>query len=689
MKAFFCLCTSLLITFSAAAQAEKTDTTTLSEVILKSFNLNRTRFTATAAIQSLSPSSLDFYHKNSLVNGLNTVAGVRMEERSPGSYRINIRGSSLRSPFGVRNVKVYWNDIPVTDAGGNTYFNQFTVNNFSSLELFKGPPGSLYGAGTGGLILLQSLDNWKPEARVEYTGGSYATHSIFSSINWGSAANQHQVNYTHQQSDGYRVQAAMKRDNISWSSKLKLTEKHQLSASFLYNSLYYQTPGALTLAEYTDNPKAARPAAGLFPSAQEAKAAIVQKNITAGFTNLYQFTPAFRNSTTLFGTYNEVKNAAIRNYERRSEPQWGGRSIFQWDHATSTTKWGFTGGGEWQQGFYNVRVAGNKSGSPDTVQTNDDVQQLTYSLFAQADLSINENWFITAGLSLSKNKVAFTRLSVIPLLTQHKNYQNEFMPRIAILRKLNNRISLLASIAKGFSPPSTAELLPSTGIIHTSLEAEKGWATEATARYRSLQNKFTLEATAFYFSLNNTLAQRRDASGADYFINAGTTRQQGIELQSSYLLSFRNLFFLDDIFFTGAYTYHHFRYGHFEKNGETLTGKTLPSVPANTLFLTAAARFVNGYFMSLSYNSVGRIFLNDNNTARAGSYQLAGLKLGRRMTIGTFSFNLYAGVENLFDEHYSLGNDINAAAGRYYNAAPGRYYYAGILLQLPTSKVTP
>ena len=36
------------------------------------------------------------------------IPGVRMEERTPGSYRLSIRGSLLRSPFGIRNVKVYF-----------------------------------------------------------------------------------------------------------------------------------------------------------------------------------------------------------------------------------------------------------------------------------------------------------------------------------------------------------------------------------------------------------------------------------------------------------------------------------------------------------------------------------------------------------------------------------------------------
>src|ERR1700741_1926009 len=59
----------------------------------------------------------------SLVPLLNTVSGVRMEERSPGSYRLSIRGSLMRSPFGVRNTKIYLDEFPLTNAGGDAYLN--------------------------------------------------------------------------------------------------------------------------------------------------------------------------------------------------------------------------------------------------------------------------------------------------------------------------------------------------------------------------------------------------------------------------------------------------------------------------------------------------------------------------------------------------------------------------------------
>jgi len=62
-----------------------------------------------------------------------------MEERSPGSYRLSMRGSLLRSPFGVRNIKIYMDDLPLTDATGNTYLNLIDLNQLSSIEITSKP----------------------------------------------------------------------------------------------------------------------------------------------------------------------------------------------------------------------------------------------------------------------------------------------------------------------------------------------------------------------------------------------------------------------------------------------------------------------------------------------------------------------------------------------------------------------
>lgn len=671
------------ISFSPAFSQDTDTLPLLEEVRVRAFEQYRTPNTSTAPVRLIRSDNSDRNNKTSLVHSFNSIAGVRMEERSPGSYRINIRGSSLRSPFGVRNIKVYWNDIPVTDAGGNTYFNQFAWNNFSNIELFKGPASSLYGAGTGGLLLMSSHEGAQKAVQLEYLKGSYDLQHIFASATWGKDDNSNSVTYAHNESDGYRRQSAMRRDNVSWSTRYKLSDRQELTASLLYTDLYYQTPGGLTLAEYENNPRAARPAAGAFPGAEAAKAAIFQKNILAGFSHKYQISDVLRNNTVVYASYTNLKNSAVRNYERRIEPQWGGRTSFTWEKHYINVNWQIVGGAEFQQGDFNTLVSDNVNGGPGAVQTNDDIGNQLFTGFLQTDIAVKDNWIITAGTSINRGRVIIRRLSDNPVVSQSRRYQNEFSPRLAVLRKLANEFYVLGSVSRGFSPPTTAEVLPSTGVISTDLEAESGWNYELTLRYNLFQRQLQLEATAFFLDLDNALVQRRDGGGADYFTNAGSVHQKGVELQARYQKQMRPGHFVRSLLVQGDYTLNHFRYKDFVKGTDDFSGNKVPSVPSNTFSLLADVNVAGNFYSQLSFYSASAIYLNDANTARADAYQLLGWRIGWKTKISTkTNINLYLGADNLLDQVYSLGNDINAAGGRYYNAAAPRNFYGGVRFEI-------
>jgi iron complex outermembrane receptor protein len=164
---------------------------------------------------------------------------------------------------------------------------------------------------------------------LEIIGGSYGLRSVFSSINFGDNMRQNNIELSQTQADGYRQQSAMRRSNLAWHSKIKANEKQTLMAHFWYTDLEYQTPGALTQQEFDQNPKAARPAVGILPSAEQAHAAIYQKNVLAGFVNEQKLGKSWQNTTALYGSFSQIKNPAIRNYEHRSEPHFGGRSFFK------------------------------------------------------------------------------------------------------------------------------------------------------------------------------------------------------------------------------------------------------------------------------------------------------------------------------------------------------------------------
>src|SRR5688572_23029283 len=213
--------------YSAFSQTTDTltpssDTLTIQEVTITAYPAEHALFLSPASAGVLGKEQLLFQQNNSLVAAMNTIPGIRMEERSPGSYRLSIRGSLLRSPFGVRNVKVYLDDLPLTDASGNTYVNLIDPALLNRIEILKGPDGSLFGANSGGVVLMNTHDDRdSTSTRGDLSGGSYGMFR--ESIQLTNSANRFQWTFKQvfQRADGYRDQSFMKRFNGVVTDSLK------------------------------------------------------------------------------------------------------------------------------------------------------------------------------------------------------------------------------------------------------------------------------------------------------------------------------------------------------------------------------------------------------------------------------------------------------------------------------------
>ncbi len=68
-------------------------------------------------------------------------------------------------------------------------------------------------------------------------------------------------------------------------------------------------------------------------------------------------------------------------------------------------------GMEAQSGRFNIKVFGNQKGNTDTLQTNDNVNTTTYSLFSNFSFTMRKKWNYTASLSYNKSRLGFKRLS--------------------------------------------------------------------------------------------------------------------------------------------------------------------------------------------------------------------------------------------------------------------------------------
>lgn len=74
--------------------------------------------------------------------------------------------------------------------------------------------------------------------------------------------------------------------------------------------------------------------------------------------------------------------------------------------------------------------------------------------------------------------------------------------------------------------------------------------------------------------------------------------------------------------------------------------------------------------------------MNDAASVYAEGYELLQAKLSKQFMWKQQLIQLFIGGDNLLNQTYSLGNDINAVGNRFFNPAPVRNGYLGIKFNL-------
>ena len=187
----------------------------------------------------------------------------------------------------------------------------------------------------------------------------------------------------------------------------------------------------------------------------------------------------------------------------------------------------------------------------------------------------------------------------------------------------------------------------------------------------------------FWMQQRETIVSKTTEQGTAVFDNAGSTSQFGIELLLGYAIIKDPSKPVSLVKFQVSYTYNHFTFKDYVKrsgpenidhSGNKLTG-TAPNIAVTTFDLGTKI----GYYFNFTYNFTDRIPLNDANTVYGDSYHLVTFKTGWRVQIKEQHLvDVFFGIDNLANQTYSLGNDLNAFGGRYYNAAPERNYFGGL-----------
>lgn len=672
----------ILIIFPVSAQLAQDSIAELEPVKMTIYRSDNA-FVSASSVQIIDARVLEKQVPHSLVASLNTVAGVRMEERSPGSYRLSMRGSLLRSPFGVRNIKIYLDEFPLTDAGGNTYLNSLDPAAVKRIELVKGPEGSIYGANTGGVVLInpfQRIDTTRVKAST--TLGSYGL--IIQQLSFQKRIRNYQVEISQglQKSDGYRKQSAMSRYFLQNFHTWDYTKGMKLKLFAMYANLRYQTPGGLTAAQMLQDPLIARPPSGPMPGAEMQNAGIYNKNYYAGLAHEAKIGTRLSHVVSVFGNFVNFENPFITNYEVRKEKSIGTRTYVKWTSAQSSEwLWNWDTGLEWQQTHSDINNYGNRLGKRDTVQASDGLRAVQNFYFTRFTTDITARLKAEAGMSV--NFYRFDYRSYHPEREeawQQRKFKEALMPKLAFSYLVSTNATLRASVSRGFSPPTISEVRPSDNLIYTNLQAETGWNYESGLRLRNRKRSIMIDAVVFYFAMNNSIVRKLNSNGVEYFTNAGKTAQPGAEIQNTVrLMKDRRRGILRGLELHNSVTYYRFVFKDYKVDNADYSGNQLTGIP-NLVLVTGLTAHLRKFYVYVQHNYTSRISLNYANTTYAESYHLVQVKLNYSSTLQGHKLSLFAGLDNLLNENYSLGNDLNAFGNRYFNPAPARNYYVGVSL---------
>jgi iron complex outermembrane receptor protein len=627
------------------------------------------RLKAIAPLQTIEAAEIIRYDNTSLLSGMNRIPGVRFEERAPGSYRINIRGGSLRAPFGVRNVPVYWNGIPLGEPGGDVPLNFLDASNIDRIEVLRGPTGGDYGPGSSGAVLLRTE---QPVAQrglsdVELRGGTFGLFRAQGRYT-GELANDQllQIRTGYQRTDGHRDHSAFSRLTVQSTLHLRPRQEENdgktssTNIHALYTKLNYDLPGGLNPEQYDEDPTQAR------PGSAETNASINYHNLLLGLNHVAE-KGRLSNESTVYATGFYFDHPFNFDYKREANLGAGARTRYRY---ALSDRWRIGLGGEVRLQYRNGQNFENDDTSPGDLNFSDETYSRLAFGFVEAAYN-HDGWTLDLTASTSGLRYSVDRTFSADGNTGITEFDTDgTVARLRLGRQLNEWHSLALTLGEGFSPPTLDEFRTNEGSLNVALQPERGTNLEINYGY-VVDDKLLLQVNAYQYRLRESISSFRDERGTQLFRNAGRTEQNGLEVAADW--SIRQTFPRVDLFASYAYT--DFTYKDYERDGENFSGQAIPGVAPHTLNLELGTQFEGGLYAFVMHTFVEEIPLNDANDVFGEAFHLLRLTLGYRAG----RFNLFVTGNNLLDERMSFGNDLNPRFGRrFFQPAPGRNWQFGV-----------
>jgi iron complex outermembrane receptor protein len=603
---------------------------------------------------------------------LDDMPGVLIQSQNQGyDSRIIIRGAGLKARYGVRDIMILLDGVPITDPDGFSRLDFIDTQLIERVEVVKGPNSTMWGANAaGGTINIITKNPMGLEGGTARLGvGDYDTrnyHLSYSS-NVGDML-YYTVSGSRRESDNdWRRWNEFDTTQASIQASLIFDDGTTLDNYFGYTDASIQLPGKLDQTMF-DNYLAT----GMAPetegpwqySGRYSDVYFFNTRLTKEIGNFEIKPMFFINSwehlhpvtgkinaadTTTYGGEIQVNNSH-KLFSTPGNVSFGATARID-DQKTDYFKYA-----EFLTGFGGriVRVLSDAKG--DLIETEERKVDL-YGLYVQESLIFNDRWLLDLGIRYDDVKFDITGTrtedfdytagrylpadDTVPL---NKSF-GEFSPRAGLTFRINEMFNAFAQIAKGVQTPTESEITdnPDLDLVEV-LNYETGLKARA--------EKYYFDTSIYFSPVKNEVVQVIGEGGISGYVNSGETEKKGFEFSGGF-------FPMQSLELGGSYSYTDYAFKNFSEpvrvGAVTVdldrSGNTLPFVPRNQYSVFAAYNHNSGFRTRVQAVSWGSYYVDNANTEKYEGYDFI---TGAMIGYSRGNWDAILSADNLFDKQYAL-----------------------------------
>lgn len=653
-----------------------------------------------ASISVIDEERIDDSRMFNITDALSGTPGVQINTKN-GAYdaRLIIRGAGLKARYGIREIMLMRDGVPLTDPDSFTSLDMLDTQDIERIEVTKGP-GNIYATGSaGGTIQIISKSVFDEGNNVKIGVGDNGTQNVHARIATTIGENEDQaISFTFSkrasENDWRRNWNEFESQQLSVKHGWDMGNDSVLETELSYTKSDLQLPGSMDKIQFdeflatgiqTDNNSAWKHSGRysekwFFNTKLEKKMGDItyQPRFYANVWSHYHPVTGKINDTngvTIIGTDQEISykhqllgdstlvaGLTLKQDSNKDDKKYKYRDY----NEVPTTSWPFTP-------IITETLSDVKG---DLMETQSETNNVI-GIFAQESMRPTDKWLIDAGFRYDTINLKQTTNELweydygtenyvaTGVITHRDKTFNLFSANVGASYKLNDKVNLFFTLAQGDQVPFSSELDNNPDLREaTSRNHEVGFKGRA--------KNWEFDTSLYLINTTDEVISTLDGSGDTFYQNAGKTEKKGLEFSGSYQLTDAKS--ANELWLGASYAYSDYHYKSFNeitypsgvKTLEDRSGNQLPFIPEHQYSVFLTYKHASGIKARLQSDTWGEYYMDNANTEKYEGYQFI---TSLNVSYETGPHTVSANIQNLTDERYAVevkkdtGGDISYTPG--------------------------